>query len=72
MSKILLLGAGRSVSSLVKYLEKHALSLDLELRIGDANINNAELIATLFPGATCFQFDITSVKSLTQEVKRAD
>lgn len=72
MSKILLLGAGRSVSSLVIYLEKHALDLNLELRIGDANIKNASTVASMFSGATFFQFDITSNKSLSQEVKNAD
>ena len=72
MSKVLLLGAGRSVPSLVIYLQKHAVSLNLNLRIGDADIKNAEKIANLFPGATCFQFDITSNKSLLQEIRNAD
>lgn len=72
MPKALLLGAGRSVTSLVTYLEKYALHLDLELRIGDIDIKNASRLASLFSGATFFQFDITSNKSLSEEVKAAD
>ena len=72
MSKVLLLGAGRSVWSLVKYLKHHALTLNLELRIGDINISEAEKLASIIPGSTYFEFDILSDQSLALEVKAVD
>ena len=72
MSKVLLLGAGRSVWSLVKYLNNHALKLNLDLRIGDINITEAEKLASLIPGSSFFKFDILSDQSLDVEVKRVD
>ncbi len=64
MSKILLLGAGRSVFSLALYLKNHALELNLSLRVGDLLMSNAKKVADLVPNSTYFQFDITADKPL--------
>lgn len=72
MKTILLLGAGRSVSSFVTYLSQYAVSLDLHMRVGDVNIQNAKQIARLFTESSYFQFDITSNKSLHQEIRNAE
>ncbi len=60
MSKVLLLGAGRSVYSLALYLKAQSIELDLSLRVGDLLMSNAKKIADLVPNSTYFQFDITS------------
>lgn len=72
MRIILLLGAGRSVRSFVTYLSQYAVSLDLHLRVGDVDIEHAKQMAGLFVESSYFQFDITSNKSLNQEIRNAE
>jgi saccharopine dehydrogenase-like NADP-dependent oxidoreductase len=60
MSKVLLLGAGRSVYSLAVYLKTNSIALNLSLRVGDLLMENAKRISDLVPNSTYFQFDITS------------
>lgn len=72
MSKILLLGAGRSVYSLAHYLKKYALELNLSFRVGDLLVSNAKEIADIVPNSSFFQFDVTSEKPLQEETNKAD
>jgi saccharopine dehydrogenase-like NADP-dependent oxidoreductase len=72
MSKVLLLGAGRSVQSLACFLAENALELNLELRIGDLVIENAQKIASIVPNSTFFRFDANSDQNIEHEIRTTD
>jgi len=72
MRNILLLGAGRSATSLINYLKKHAEQEDWHIKIGDFDINLAEEKAANHPNTSSIQFDILNETQTKDEIAKAD
>jgi len=72
MKKILILGAGRSSSSLIRYLAIRSSSEGWVLRVGDANKQSAEERTSGFVNTEAFEFHLENKEILNLEVKSAD
>jgi saccharopine dehydrogenase-like NADP-dependent oxidoreductase len=70
--KILLLGAGLSTKSLIRYLLSNSDKYDWKLRIGDINLENILQKTENHPNSEAFVFDINDNKQLYDEVSKAD
>ncbi|WP_162051994.1 saccharopine dehydrogenase family protein [Pontibacter pamirensis] len=72
MKRILLLGAGRSAASLVKYLCDNAAAEMWRIRIGDISVANLQ---PLMQSVTCvdiMNFDVHNERQRAEEVQQAD
>ena len=58
MTKILIIGAGRSATSLIEYLLKNAGAHNWEVTVSDVDIKLAQEKIRNFPNATAISFDI--------------
>ena len=58
MRTVLIIGAGRSASSLIQYLLNKSVEEDLHLIIGDLSIESARNKTNNHPNATAISFDI--------------
>lgn len=72
MQKILILGAGRSASSLIKYAIKNAAALNWQLSIGDYSLELAQSKGKGHEHIRAFMFDVTDEQQCKQEVENAD
>jgi len=72
MKKILLLGAGRSASSLIEYLLDIAPRLDYEITVADTLLESAEQKTKKNPRARPILLDITDEIKTLAEIERAD
>ncbi len=72
MKKILLLGAGRSSGSLIRYLLNQADNKDFTLRLGDKEKRFAEEKIKGHHRGVAFQFDIEDENQRNSEIKEAD
>jgi saccharopine dehydrogenase (NADP+, L-glutamate forming) len=72
MQKILVLGAGRSTTSLLKYLKNNAEKEQWQIKLGDFDINLANEKADNHPAVTTIQFDILNNIQTKDEVAQAD
>ncbi len=72
MKAILLLGAGRSASSLVKYLLEQAPKEDWQIRIGDIAVAHLQPQVEKLPFAEAVAFDVHHAQQRAEEVKKAD
>lgn len=72
MQNILVLGAGRSATSLINYLKNSALKEGWNIRLGDFDINLAESKAQGHPSFTAIQFDILNKIQTREEIGSAD
>jgi saccharopine dehydrogenase (NADP+, L-glutamate forming) len=72
MKKILILGAGRSASSLIDYLLKHAVAEDWHVIVGDYELATAEEKVNGFANGEAIQFDIMDEAGREQVIKQAD
>ena len=72
MKHILILGAGRSATSLIEYLIKNSMTHDWHLRIGDYDLRTAEEKCHNSSRAEAFQFDINHPEQCGIEVEKAD
>lgn len=72
MATILILGAGRSSSSLIDYLIKECAKNDWNLRVGDYNPNLAVAKCKGHDRAKAFKFDIQKEVQREDEVENAD
>ena len=72
MRKILLIGAGRSASSLVKYLLDKSVEENLKVIIADISIENAQKLAQNHKNATVLQLDIFNDEARKKEIQSAD
>jgi len=72
MKNILLLGAGLSTTSLIRYLLDHAEKYDWKLRIGDQQTESVQKKLKNYSRAECFVFDVTDENTLHMEVIGAD
>lgn len=72
MKKILILGAGLSASSLIKYLLDHSTEYDWRLRIGDLSEEIARKKINGHPNGEAFHFDVANEEQCNTEVAKAD
>jgi saccharopine dehydrogenase-like NADP-dependent oxidoreductase len=72
MKKILLLGAGLSTSTLIRYLLNNAQENDWKLRVGDISEESARKKLGGNPHGEAFQFDVHNTSQLEHEVKESD
>ncbi len=72
MRKILLIGAGRSASSLIKYLLENAAAENWELTVGDISLDLAKQKINNHPKATAIAFDVNNENQRILEIKQAD
>lgn len=70
MQSILLLGAGRSASTLIRYLVKLCREKKWQLAIGDVDVATAENKAK--GKARCFLLDVNDTNLLAREIMQAD
>ena len=72
MRKILIIGAGKSCSYLVKYLLDKSESENLQVTIGDLNVENAKKLVGAHSDANIIHLDVFNATSRTSAVKDAD
>jgi len=72
MRNILIIGAGRSASSLIKYLLNKAETERLHLIIADLSLELAQKKTNNHPNATPIQLDIANIEERQQQIQKAD
>lgn len=72
MRHILIIGAGRSASSLIQYLLNKSEEEKLHLTIGDLSLELAEKKIDSHPNATALAFDIFNENQRQTEIQKAD
>ncbi len=72
MKRILLLGAGRSASSLIAYLLENAPKENWQIRIGDISVTHLQEMVASLPFADVLVFDVHNEAQRAQEVGWAD
>ena len=72
MRNVLIIGAGRSASSLIKYLLEKSDDQQLHLTIGDLSLELAQRKTNNHPNATAIQLDIQNQEQRQSEVAKAD
>ncbi|GAA3596021.1 saccharopine dehydrogenase C-terminal domain-containing protein [Flavivirga amylovorans] len=72
MRKILVIGSGKSASSLLKYLLDKSTSENLFITVGDLNINAAKKLIDNHKNAKAILLDIFDEASRTDAIKNAD
>ncbi len=71
MRKILVIGAGRSSSSLIKYLLDKSTNENLHIIIADLNIESAKYIINNHKNATAFALDIFNIDERKKAIQDA-
>lgn len=72
MRNILIIGAGRSASSLIQYLLNRSTDENLQITIADISLEMAERKAAGHPNATATALDIFDAVQRAAEIKKAD
>ena len=72
MRNILIIGAGKSCSYLIKYLLDNSQSEKLHLTIGDLNVENAKKLVGDHPNTDVIHLDVFNPESRVAAVKKAD
>ncbi|VAV82772.1 Saccharopine dehydrogenase [NADP, L-glutamate-forming], partial [hydrothermal vent metagenome] len=72
MRKILIIGAGRSASSLVKYLLDKSSKEKLQIIIADINLFNCKKLAQNHPNSKVLELDIFNSKERKNAIQDAD
>ncbi|SDG88661.1 saccharopine dehydrogenase family protein [Winogradskyella thalassocola] len=72
MRNILIIGAGKSCSYLIKYLLDNSQSEKLHITIGDLNVENAKKLVGDHPNTDVIHLDVFNAESRTAAVKKAD
>ncbi len=72
MKRILILGAGLSSSSLIKYLLDHSEEHDWKVSICDASLELAKKKANNHPRSEVFKFDVFDEKQRISEISKSD
>lgn len=70
--KILIFGAGKSASFLIKYLLDKSAQENLEIIIADISLENTKKLAQDHPRSTAVQLDILNVKERKAEIEKSD
>ena len=72
MRNILIIGAGKSSSYLIKYLLDKSQSEQLHITIGDLNVDNAKKLVGSHPNTDVIHLDVFNAASRVAAVKKAD
>ncbi|HLV93429.1 MAG TPA: saccharopine dehydrogenase C-terminal domain-containing protein [Aequorivita sp.] len=72
MRNILIIGSGRSASSLTRYLLNKSKSENLFLTIADISLANAEKSASEHPNAKGIELDVSNKKQRNQAIQESD
>ncbi len=72
MRKILIIGAGKSASTLIQYLLDKSVTENLQLVIGDLSLSLAQQKTKNHPNATAIAFDIFDENQRKTEIQKAD
>lgn len=72
MRHILVIGAGRSASSLIKYLLDHSEKEQLQVTIGDLSLELAEQKTNNHKNATAIAFDVFNEEQRKAEIQKAN
>ena len=72
MKNILILGAGLSSSSLIKYLLDHSTEYNWKIKLGDVSLAVAKEKINNHPNGEAFEFDIFNEVQKETEIKNAD
>ena len=72
MRQILIIGAGRSASSLIQYLLNKSNEENLHLTIGDLSLELAQRKTNNHPNATAIALDINNAAQRQAEIQKAD
>ncbi|MDO1501804.1 saccharopine dehydrogenase C-terminal domain-containing protein [Winogradskyella maritima] len=72
MRKILIIGAGKSSSYLIKYLLDKSQSENLHVTIGDLNVENAKKLTNNHTNSDVIHLDVFDASSRISAVKNAD
>jgi saccharopine dehydrogenase-like NADP-dependent oxidoreductase len=72
MRNILIIGAGRSASSLIEYLLGKSVDENLHLTIGDISLDLAKRKTNSHPNATAIALDIFDVNQRKTEIQKAN
>jgi saccharopine dehydrogenase (NAD+, L-glutamate forming) len=72
MRKILIIGAGKSSSYLIKYLRDKSESENLQITIGDLNVDNAKKLVGEHKNFSIIHLDVFNPESRIAAVKNAD
>ncbi|WP_413999972.1 saccharopine dehydrogenase family protein [Flavobacterium sp. W1B] len=72
MRVILVIGAGRSASSLIQYLLNKSIEEDLHLVIGDLSLDLAKKKINKHPNATAMALDIFDANQRKEAIQKAD
>lgn len=70
--QVLFLGAGLSAPPAITYLLRHAIELDINLRVGDVNLAAAERLVAGHERGQAFQLDGNNQSQLESEISKAD
>lgn len=72
MRNILIIGAGRSASSLIKYLQEKSEKEQLFITIADISIDLAQKKASNHPNCKAIAFNILNTEQRQREIKNCD
>ena len=72
MKKILILGAGLSSSSLIKYLLDNSSEYDWKVRVGDMSLDVAKRKVDNHENGEAFEFDVFKEEQRIEEIQNAD
>ena len=72
MRKILIIGAGKSASYLIKYLLNKSQSENLHVTIGDLNVENAKKLIGQHTNTDVIHMDVFNAESRTAAIQNAD
>jgi len=72
MRNILIIGAGRSSSSLIKYLLDKSSQESLHITIGDVSLESAQSKVNNHSNATAIQLDVFNAEERSQAIHKAD
>jgi saccharopine dehydrogenase-like NADP-dependent oxidoreductase len=72
MKQILLIGAGRSATTLIQYLLQHAAECHWHLTVGDLSVELAQKKVGQHPHAKAIAFDVANDAQRREEITKAD
>ena len=72
MRNILIIGAGKSTSYIVKYLVNKSIKENLFITIGDIDIDNAKKLSTNSNKTKAIKFDILNEKISSDYISKSD
>ncbi len=72
MRTVLIIGAGRSASSLIQYLLNKSVEEDLHLIIGDLSLASAQCKTNNHPNATAISLDVFDENQRKEAIQKAD